>query len=119
VIVPPAPAPPVIVPLMLRTDPAGATVRRDGNDLGDAPVPLLIPPGERWTIELVKEGYESRTVTVVGGQPELTIHLERVRPAPRPRPHVEPPEPTPQPRVAPPRRRVYAPDLNDPWATQR
>jgi serine/threonine protein kinase len=122
------------VPLMLRTDPPGATVRRDGAELGATPVRLMIPRGQRWTIEILRDGYESRTVTVGGGQPELLVHLERGRgPGPGRRPNAirQPVGPTPQPlapqpqplspRTTPVVRRpgVYAPDLDDPWANQR
>lgn len=136
----PEPAPPVIRPeaappgpaaptaLMLQTEPPGATVRRDGADLGDTPVPLLIPRGERWTIEVIKAGFVPRTVTVEGGQSALTLHLEREGGGARPRTLVQPPQPrplVPTPQPLPPgpsprpRRDVYAPDLDDPWANQR
>ncbi len=102
------------VALMLRTDPAGATVRHDGRDLGDAPVPLSIPRGERWTLELSKGGYETRRVTVVGGQPELTVHLEPVR-ARRTRPVRR--SARRRSRHDATRERVLrSPDLTDPWA---
>ncbi len=120
---PPAAQPPP--PLLLQTEPSGATVRRDGLDLGDTPVPLLIPRGERWTIEVSKDGYEPRTVTVVGGQPALTLHLERARGPARPRPFTQPQPrplvPTPQPLGPGPssRPRRDTPELDDPWAGQR
>ena len=107
-------------PLMLRTDPPSARVRREGFDLGDSPLPLMIPTGERWTLEVSREGYESRTVTVLGGQPELLLHLSPLPSAPV---HARPTTPAPQPQVRPlgpaprpERPAVYAPDLDDPWA---
>jgi serine/threonine-protein kinase len=126
VVQPPVAQPPVIVTqqLMLRTDPPSARVRRDGFDLGDTPLPLMIPAGERWTLEISLQGYETRTVTVLGGQPELLLHLTPVaperpiarprNPIPVPQPEVRPlgPAPTPRPRNP----AVYAPDLDDPWA---
>ncbi|HJL16963.1 MAG TPA: serine/threonine-protein kinase [Sandaracinaceae bacterium LLY-WYZ-13_1] len=111
-------------PLMLRTDPPAATVRRDGQDLGDTPLPLMIPAGERWTIEVSKRGYETRTVRVLAGQPELVLHLDpsRARRPRRRRPRRRVPQPevrplAPQPSTPSPRR--YSPDLNDPWAGSR
>ncbi|MFK7987460.1 MAG: serine/threonine-protein kinase [Sandaracinaceae bacterium] len=105
--------------LQLRTDPSGATVRRDGADLGDTPLTLRIPAGERCPLAVGLRGYETRTVMVAGGQPELLLHLT---PAPT-RGAPTPPRPrlTPQVRpLAPARPRggrdVYAPDLNNPWA---
>jgi serine/threonine-protein kinase len=139
----PAPAPVMAVPdleppaapspLMLQTDPPRARVRRDGQDLGDTPLPLLIPRGERWTLELALDGHETRVVTVEGGQPSLTIHLERAaRGGARPVPTIQPIQPiqplgpiqprplAPQPMTSPGRRPdPRAPDLDDPWAHRR
>ncbi|MBX3276317.1 MAG: serine/threonine protein kinase [Sandaracinaceae bacterium] len=131
----PAPARPVVTDapaLHLETDPTGATVRRDGSDLGDTPLDLRIPRGERWTIEISREGYLTRQVTLQGGQPRLTVHLEPVaEEAPEARPTVRrptaPPAPVPLPQVRPfapiqpaptppPRRTGPTPDLDDPWA---
>lgn len=110
-------------PLMLRTDPPGATVRRDGADLGDTPIPLLIATGERWTVEISHEGYETRTVTLLGGQPELTVHLDAADARPRPRTGRRR-APVPQPQVrplgggrgGPARPDPRAPELDNPWA---
>ncbi len=74
----PTPAEPQIAPVMVESDPAGATVRRQGHDLGDTPQSLPIPRGESWEIEVSLEGYQSRTVTVLGGQPSLAIRLRPV-----------------------------------------
>ncbi len=126
----PSPAPPVVSAPLLRliTDPAGATVRRDGSDLGDAPLDLRIPTGARWTLIISLEGYVSRTVVVQGGQPSLTLHLEAAPTAERPRGQRprRPPVPlptvrrlgpaTPTPSNPRPNPGTYAPDLDDPWA---
>jgi hypothetical protein len=111
--------------LVLQTDPTGARVRRDMLDLGNTPLPLTIPRGERWTIEVSASGYETRLVTVEGGQPSLTIHLERdaranrgaaAAPPIQPRPFGQTPTARPfgtrSTGAADPR----APDLNNPWA---
>ncbi len=73
-----------IAPVRLVTDPLGARVSRDGIDLGDAPVTLLVPPGEQWTIQVWAAGYENRSVVVSAGQGELRVGLARAAaPAPR------------------------------------
>lgn len=48
----------------LTTDPPGSIVRRQGADLGDAPVTLGIPEGETWTLTISANGYESKEVDV-------------------------------------------------------
>lgn len=129
VVPPAAPAQPAAPSQTMRlmTDPTGATVRREGSDLGDTPLELNIPAGERWTIEVSLEGYETRDVTLQGGQPSLTLHLTSDGPAPRGnrrrrrpglRPRVRPlgPATSPTPSGRRGRRDVYAPDLDDPWA---
>ena len=65
-------------PVRLASEPPGARVRRDDEDLGDAPVTLQIPPGERWDVRLSLEGYEDRTVTVSAGRGELHVRLRPV-----------------------------------------
>jgi serine/threonine protein kinase len=117
--------------LTLRTDPSGARVRREGADLGDTPVALIIPQGERWMVEISRDGFQTRVITIAAGQPELMVHLEpeeQGRPIhgrPRPQqpqivqqPQVISPQPQPLGGTSRPRPRgnVYAPDLNDPWA---
>ncbi len=118
-------AAPAVQPLMLQTAPPRARVRRDGQDLGATPLPLRIPPGEHWTVELSLAGYEARTVTVAAGQPAVTIHLDRAGSGSRP-PRIQPiapiqPRPlAPQPMTRPVRRPdPRAPDLDDPWAHRR
>lgn len=123
---PEEPAAPAVEPLMLRTDPSGARVRLDGVDLGDTPLALRIPDGERWSIQVSLDGHETRAVTVMSGQPELLLHLEPEaaaapsrpsRPS-RPEPPAQTPEvrPLPPPTTGPTHPDVYAPDLDNPWA---
>lgn len=62
------------------TDPQGAHVRRNGRDLGDAPVNLMIPASEEWTVEVTLDGYHERSIVVAGGQDELRVRLEPATP---------------------------------------
>jgi len=66
------------------TTPAGARVMRGEDDLGDTPVTLVIPEGERWELRLSARGHEAREVAVTGGQEALHVRLSRVRRATRP-----------------------------------
>ncbi|MBK8171752.1 MAG: protein kinase [Sandaracinaceae bacterium] len=59
------------------TDPPGAHVTRNGRDLGDAPVNLMIPANEEWTVELQLNGYAERSIVVSGGQDDVRVRLER------------------------------------------
>ena len=67
-------------PVRLETTPAGARARHDGSDLGDTPLEVPIPRGERWEIELSHPGFESRVVTVRAGQARVAVTLQ-ARPA--------------------------------------
>jgi serine/threonine-protein kinase len=113
----------------LVVEPVGARVRRADVDLGDAPITLPIPSGESWTLRVAADGYEPRDVTVLAGQGEVRITLERERsggrrsrpvaaePAPgTPTPVVTPPpvEPPPAPPVM--REPSVRTDNRDPWA---
>lgn len=70
------------LPLVIRSEPIGAEVWRDGNKLGSAPLILDIPAGERGTLvlEARKPGFTTRTLTGVGAEGGWLIqaHLERV-----------------------------------------
>lgn len=112
----------------LLVEPTGARVRRGEIELGDAPLNLPVPSGESWTLRVAADGYESREVTVLAGQGEVRISLERERGGRRPRP-VADPEPTPiaptpppvvQPEPTPMREPMREPsirtDNRDPWA---
>lgn len=101
-------------PLMLQSDPPRARVRREGVDLGDTPLALVIPRGERWTIEVSHPRYETRLVTVESGQSTLTLQLDPVS-----RTRVTPPPDAPvRPRPTRRSRRssTGSSELADPWA---
>ena len=114
-----------IDPVRLVVEPAGARVRRADVDLGDAPLTLPIPSGESWTLRVAADGYEARDVTVLAGQGEVRVSLERERSGGRrPRPVTTEPEPsTPTPVVTPPsvepppamREPSVRTDNRDPW----
>lgn len=109
----PAPAEPAEAPpagpedtvVRLTTDPDGARVRRGERDLGDAPLNLVIPRGEAWTLDISARGHEDRSLTVRGGQEELHVRLEPIR-AQRSR------------RQRPPERDRPRTDNRDPWAEE-
>jgi len=68
---------PVITRVQIDTVPAGAHLSRDGRDLGDAPSALVVPFGESWEIAISAPGYETRNVTITGGQQAITVQLDR------------------------------------------
>ncbi|MEM9068242.1 MAG: protein kinase [Myxococcota bacterium] len=78
----------------VQTSPEGASIRRDGRDLGDAPVTLVIPEGESWSLTVALSGYESREISVTGGQGVANIRLRRQRRGSTMRPSSPPPEET-------------------------
>ncbi|MEZ4251294.1 MAG: serine/threonine-protein kinase [Polyangiales bacterium] len=125
----PVPVPAAVAaPVRLVVEPAGARVQRDGADLGDAPLSLPVPRGESWVVRIQADGYEPREISVLGGQGEVSVSLERAsrgrpgrpsRPSttstapveePAPTPMVDP-EPTPMSTMTTPRT-----DNRDPWA---
>ncbi len=57
-------------PVRIRSEPTGAEVLHEGVVLGDTPLALDVPADARWTLELSRAGYETRTVTIVGTPPE-------------------------------------------------
>ena len=63
--------------VLLESDPPGARVRRNGSDLGDTPVYLVVPEGESWQVDVYLRGYETRSVTVTAGQEAARVRLER------------------------------------------
>ena len=104
------PAAPVDTVVRLTTEPEGAQVRRDGRDLGDAPLNLVIPSGEIWTLDVSARGHDDRTLTVRGGQRELHVRLEPTRTQRPRRPSAGERD---RPRTDRPRT-----DNRDPWAEE-
>ncbi|MCB9634884.1 MAG: serine/threonine protein kinase [Sandaracinus sp.] len=127
----PVAVPAVTAPVRLVVEPAGARVQREGADLGDAPLSLPVPRGESWVVRIQADGYEPREISVLGGQGEVSVSLERAsrgRPGRPSRPSTTSTapvvEPTPTPMVeAEPTPRSTTPmsttprtDNRDPWA---
>ncbi|MCB9661632.1 MAG: serine/threonine protein kinase [Sandaracinaceae bacterium] len=69
------------VEVWIRSTPAGASVSRGTEDLGNTPARLLLGPNDRWSLTLAAPGHVSRTLRVSAAQPEVTVVLE---PAPAP-----------------------------------
>lgn len=69
------PAQPRAHQVLFASNPLDAHVFRDNEDLGQPPLTLEIPEGETVTVEVRREGYESRTVTVDGSQERMTVTL--------------------------------------------
>ena len=89
----------------ITVEPEHATVLRGDDDLGNAPLTLAIPEGERWTLEVQAPGYASREITLTGAQRELRVRLQRQRRTP------------PSRRGSTSTRRRS--DNRDPWAEDR
>ncbi len=68
-------------PLLVQSEPPGAEVWQDGKRLGQAPLKLAIPGGERAsaTFELRRDGYVTRTISGAAAENgwRLVAHLER------------------------------------------
>jgi len=72
------------------SEPEGAMVARDGEELGPTPLSLTLDPG-RYVFRFTHEGYqplEREETAVAGTRPKLTAVLEKL-PAPVPEPVVE------------------------------
>ena len=64
--------------LVLRSEPAGATVSVDGSYRGVTPLELVLTPGETYAVELSKTGFEDETreISVASGRTrELDVSL--------------------------------------------
>jgi len=72
-------APPVelvIHGMTVKSNPSGAEVSHDGVLLGNTPLPLKIPDGEKWALTIHAKGFDDRSVVVDGSMPELMLSLE-------------------------------------------
>ncbi len=108
---PPAPEPaPAATTVQLDSEPSGARVHHGDVDLGDAPVGLPIPAGERWELTLSLPGYEPRTIMVAAGQPSAHVRL-----TPQAAPQPEPDTPRRGQRHRPQGDSDEHNDLRNPW----
>jgi serine/threonine-protein kinase len=113
--------PPALVPLLVRTEPAGADVVRQGEVLGRTPLEISLPRGESWRLELRQSGYVNRLIDVRGGEELPPLALTPVPRGDSRAPGATPSAPiaAPPPAEATPKRDPSpAPgsDLRDPWA---
>ena len=60
---------------VLRTEPPGAAVYRNGQRVGTTPFQYELPVGERMEVELRREGYRPQRTQLVGGENERTVVL--------------------------------------------
>jgi len=121
---PETPASPVLREVLVRTEPEGAEVERNGVFLGDAPVTVRVEEGTRVTLRVSAVGYEAREITVDGSQPEVPVVLHAIpRPSTRPAPVAPPPETvekteseTPGEPAGTGREWGSSSEVRDPWA---
>jgi len=118
---PEAPAPPALRGVLVRTEPEGAQVERDGVFLGDAPVTVRVEEGTLVTLRVSAVGYEPREITLDGSQPEVPVMLRAIpgpktRPAPAPSERAAPEgEPAPEEKVGPAPERVQNTEQASPF----
>jgi serine/threonine-protein kinase len=67
---------PVLHEVLVSVVPSDATLARDGQELGGAPVALHLSEGEVATLVVSRKGYKTKTVTVDANAPKQTIVLE-------------------------------------------
>lgn len=113
-----------VAPVLLRTEPPGAQVWREGSLLGTTPLELTVPVSQAWRLDLRSPQYVTRVVSVRGGEQLAPIALRPDTPttpvrsnpvgSPSPPPSGGPGEQSPTPTPNPPP--AAGSDLRDPWA---
>ncbi|MCC7345313.1 MAG: serine/threonine protein kinase, partial [Deltaproteobacteria bacterium] len=73
----------------VNVDPVDARVFRNGEDLGNNVVKVEMDPGQKVELEVKREGYKSRKITLDGLEESVTVKLEKEK-AVRPRPSGNP-----------------------------
>src|SRR5690606_12262255 len=63
------------VPVAIVLSPIDAHVFRDGRDLGAMPVTVHIYPPEKVTVEVRRDGFHSKTLTLAGGRKRIAVEL--------------------------------------------
>jgi hypothetical protein len=79
--------------------PIDAHVYREGHDLGSMPVEIPVKPGENVEVEVRRDGYYTRKLTLDGKEPKLTVRLAA---AGRPERGAKPGKAAPGPSAAAP-----------------
>jgi serine/threonine-protein kinase len=90
----PSPAtPPVEVKhVLFASEPLDSHVFQDGQDLGAPPLSVDVPNGDKVVVEVRREGYKTKTLTLDGSEAKVKIKLEKHAAAPRTAPARRPPE---------------------------
>ncbi len=63
--------------VLVKTVPAGAKVRYNGERLGETPLRIEIPVGETWRVSLRANGYHRRTIRLKASQDTVRIRLKK------------------------------------------
>ncbi len=63
--------------VVLAVEPLDAQVFKDGRDLGASPVFVDLTDQQPVSLEIRRSGYKTRTVTVDGSQPRISVRLDR------------------------------------------
>jgi eukaryotic-like serine/threonine-protein kinase len=70
-------------PVLLIAEPLDAEVWRDGENLGKQPVTINVAPGEKLEVEIRKDGYVTKTVSIDEKKPRVVVRLPMLPKAPR------------------------------------
>jgi eukaryotic-like serine/threonine-protein kinase len=108
---PVTPAAPAKKQVMIAVEPIDSEVFQGDKNLGSSPVVVEVEPGAKLELELRREGYKTRKLSLDGSKPTQSVKLERDvkvvlrtpvpkhRPQPEPKPAAEKPKPKPKPAI--------------------